>query len=55
MQNLKNSHKLLQDIGISNIGILKRVRLHSQDSLECKWKFNVGVMLKIDIVMAVTT
>ena len=35
---------------------IKKVRqLHSQDSQECNWMYNVGEILKIDIVMDVTT
>ena len=33
----------------------KNVQLHSQESQECNWVFNIGVRLKIDMVMAITT
>ena len=34
---------------------IKVRQLHSQDSQECNWMHNLGEILKIDIVMAVTT
>ena len=33
----------------------KSGHLHSQEYLECKWMFNIGEILKNDIVMDVTT
>ena len=40
---------------ISNIRIFKIGHLYSQESQECNCMFDIGEMLKIDIVMAVTT
>ena len=31
------------------------IHLHSQESRDCNWMFNIGEILKIGIVMAITT
>ena len=33
----------------------KSGQLHSQEPWKCNWMFNIGEILKIDIVMAITT
>ena len=50
----KQIHKLLLGITISNI-VKNSGQLHSQESREYNWMFNIGEILKIDMVLAVTT